>query len=1108
MVRSPRLCRVVASVCLSALFGLTACGGGGGGGDDSTTPPPVVVPPRATASFTAPATADANQPVVFDAGASTASDGGALSYSWDFGDGQRGGGRTIARSFGSGGMRSVTLTVVDGAQLRDTQTRTLMVAAPAAGASVTVAATITGLDGAALEGVALTPAGGGAAATTDAMGRASLALASNLPLTLKLTKAGYADQFVGLKLPAGSGADAFFEAVLRPRDAALTLADAAAGGTLAGRDGAAIILPPGALVNGAGTPVTGAVQIAITPVDVTLPAAGGFPGSFEGIKADGVTTPIVSFGVAEFVLGTPADRLQLAAGKTATIEVPIYGSIRPDGTTLAAGDSIPLWSLDETTSMWIQEGSGIAVASAASPSGLAMRAIVSHFTWWNADIGFEPYGPQPKCAYDTDSGVPGGNDTFATATICNMLAEMDRGLGGNQAARARPLQAAPLPPRIAGYSRRDALPIAGGVTVPVPAGYNVALQATALNGSWIGRRVVNGAVGVREEVVVLMRPLAGTGPTVEAVTTPFDTTRSLLADQTARFSFAGTAVQYARVTVQPVNGSTLTGRVRLMQGTTALGSGNFGPATATLLVGLPADATYVVEVEPLTNAPGGYRVQIALLGGLQTEALAFPFDITRSLPAYTPYQGSFDIAVPGASHFAFQPRNNAVSRQVRLLAPDGSVAYSDSSIGSIYTFTVALATAGRYRFETSTATGAAGDFRLTAEPASWLPLGAGHDTDSGFEMVDLVADRNGKPVVGFRRNPVVNAQRQQTIVLRRWTGSVWESVGSDLTIEAPCSGTRMASFAFDSGNVPLIVYGSVTPSGSITSVRRFSGGAWQPVGPDDGKLKPSAFTGACADPPKIVVDAADRPIIAYRADNNLWVQRLDAGVWQGLGTPTGDAFMLTSGMSDLKLDPAGAPWTVLRGSDGYTTVRRFDATSSSWLSVGPGGGVLPQPNAFLGLVAPRLRFAADGTPNVGAIAGVGSGSTGSPGVAVYRFDGSAWNTSGGFQLAGSYLNNTPEIGFALSGSDALLAWQNQNATTGAAIVVQRNNAAGAYAPVGAGLGEVVQYWAHGITPDQSPLDTRLLTIGSDVYLAIVVRALGSGTSTGTFKVTLLKKVGP
>ena len=81
---------------------------------------------------------------------------------------------------------------------------------------------------------------------------------------------------------------------------------------------------------------------AITPVDVTQPAAGGFPGSFDGIQPDGSITPIVSFGVSEYVLTAAGQPLQLASGQTATIEVPIYGAQKLDGSVLAAGDSTPL----------------------------------------------------------------------------------------------------------------------------------------------------------------------------------------------------------------------------------------------------------------------------------------------------------------------------------------------------------------------------------------------------------------------------------------------------------------------------------------------------------------------------------------------------------------------------------------------------------------------------------------------------------------------------------------------------------------------------------------------------------------------------------------------
>ena len=77
--------------------------------------------------------------------------------------------------------------------------------------------------------------------------------------------------------------------------------------------------------------------------------------------------------------------VQLAPGRSATIEIPSYVGKHVDGSLIKAGDTTPLWSLDETTGGWVEEGSGTVVASATSPSGFTLRAEVTHFSWWNSD---------------------------------------------------------------------------------------------------------------------------------------------------------------------------------------------------------------------------------------------------------------------------------------------------------------------------------------------------------------------------------------------------------------------------------------------------------------------------------------------------------------------------------------------------------------------------------------------------------------------------------------------------------------------------------------------------------------------------------------------------
>lgn len=1097
-----RILRLAAG--LSFALVVVACGGGGGGGDEAPAAPPVVVVPVGPmAAFASATTATANGAIAFDAGASTSSDGSALQYRWDFGDGQHGGGKSIAHAFANAGAPVVTLTVIDGAARQNTATRTVTVAAgPAPSGSVSVHAFVKDLDGVAVAGVAITA--GSVTATTDAMGRADIALGKDVPLALKLVKAGYADQWLAVQLPAGAGTDTLVDATMRPRDAALTLADAHTGGTVTGRVGASLTLPADALVNGAGSLVTGAVQVSLTPVDVTSPGAGGFPGRFDGVRADASTTPIVSFGTVEFVLSSGSERLQLAAGKTATIEVPIWAARRIDGTLLAVGDTTPLWSLDEESAIWVQEGTGTVVAAADSPSGLAMRATVSHFSWWNSDGGFEPYGPQPRCVYDTDSGVPGGLDTFATATVCNMLAEIDRGPGAPRPKAVRAL-AAPLPPAIAGYSRRAILPAAGGITLPVPANVGIVLNATALNGTWTGRKVVSGAVGVREEVIVPMRPVAGSGPAIEPVAVPLDTSRALQTGQTARFSFTGAASQYVRITAGPSTGSTLVGRVALTQGATTLATRDFGPADGVLSFALPTAGTYGIEVSGLANTPGSYRLQVELLGGLQTESVAYPADVTKTLPVFTTYQASVDVAAAGAAHVVLQPTGSP-AMQLTVFAPDGSVLAAKSIAARSYeiaTLQFPVAAAGRYRVQVASVDGFAVQFRLTAEPTSWLQVGAQLDTDSLFALIDLVPDRNAKPVVGFFLNRNVAGASVQTILLRRWTGTAWESVGSDLPVGAPCttSNARIARFAFDSTNAPMVVFGKSSADGmtSSTTIVRFAAGAWQGVGPNGGVL-PSVGgnQSSCSDTPSLVVDAADKPTVAYKAGNDTLVQRLDGTAWTTLGS-----LPSLRNSFDLNLDAAGVPWIVLAPGyfEGATVVRKFDATTNAFVTVGANGGALPETNTN-GLARPRLRFDAAGKPVIAVVAGVGSGTV-SAGIAVYRYDGTVWTTSGGFQYPNSYAGSTEGMGFDISGTEALLSSQSQDRTFGGALVVQRNTAAG-YAPVGLGRGEVTQFWGHAITPDLHAIDSRLVVIGSEVYIVAVTTPDAASTPP---KVTLLRKVG-
>jgi hypothetical protein len=223
-----------------------------------------------------------------------------------------------------------------------------------------------------------------ASASSDTSGRATVLVATGSEQTIRIGKEGFAEQVKVVDIASGA-AGASLQAMLIAREAPQVLASNEVGGSVSGKDGVKVTLPEGAFVTAGGQAVSGAVQMLLTPVDVTQLDIGAFPGLFEGIPTGGVRSPLVSVGTAELVPQQGGQKLALAPGKTAEIELPLYETKDPTGKELRVGDAVPLWSLDSSTGVWLQEGEGSVVLSALSPTGLAVRATISHFSWWNLD---------------------------------------------------------------------------------------------------------------------------------------------------------------------------------------------------------------------------------------------------------------------------------------------------------------------------------------------------------------------------------------------------------------------------------------------------------------------------------------------------------------------------------------------------------------------------------------------------------------------------------------------------------------------------------------------------------------------------------------------------
>ena len=153
--------------------------------------------------------------------------------------------------------------------------------------------------------------------------------------------------------------------------------DAATGGEVTLSNSSKVALPSNGVVNAAtGAAYTGQVKVYASYID---PSAADIsqtvPGSFMANDKDGKRVVLTSYGMLAVELESSAgERLQVKSGASATLTTAI-----PAAAQASAPSSIALWSVDETTGIWKEEGT-------ASRNGNVYVGQVSHFSFWNCDV--------------------------------------------------------------------------------------------------------------------------------------------------------------------------------------------------------------------------------------------------------------------------------------------------------------------------------------------------------------------------------------------------------------------------------------------------------------------------------------------------------------------------------------------------------------------------------------------------------------------------------------------------------------------------------------------------------------------------------------------------
>ena len=270
-------------------------------------------------------------------------------------------------------------------------------------------------DGSPVSGATVSDAGTGALyGVTNNSGNVEFALSSPTAETIfRLTADGYADQISPLTIVDGAGSAALGITMVQRT---VTTTTFTAGVYSASRSDVVVEWRRASFVSPDGNVVDdNDIEVFYSTVDVSNRAElEAFPGSFTGTQLDGRSTSIASLGTSEYVFVSAVDgaELQLAPQATAFITLPLYVNVRPDtGELINEGDQLPIWSLNEVTGEWLLEEQGEVVMSNSAPTGMAVEAEVSHFSWWNIDV---PIATGTVTVQVSGAGVDGSVSVIAT----------------------------------------------------------------------------------------------------------------------------------------------------------------------------------------------------------------------------------------------------------------------------------------------------------------------------------------------------------------------------------------------------------------------------------------------------------------------------------------------------------------------------------------------------------------------------------------------------------------------------------------------------------------------------------------------------------------------
>lgn len=232
---------------------------------------------------------------------------------------------------------------------------------------------VTASDGTPLPGASLSAAG--AMTTSDGDGHFVLEVTADEgdTIVVEVEAEGYVRSHE--RIEARDAARNAVRAVLVAQAPAIPM-NSDMGGVVTGMRGARIDAPPAAFMKRDGTPVSGMVEVHLTPFNPADPAEyDAYPGDGLARTEDGELVQLETFGVLDVTVRQGDDELTIRDEMGVTVEIPL-----PDPPPADPPPTMPLWSFDEEAGVWAEEGTLTLDAQAG-----IYRGTITHLSPWNAD---------------------------------------------------------------------------------------------------------------------------------------------------------------------------------------------------------------------------------------------------------------------------------------------------------------------------------------------------------------------------------------------------------------------------------------------------------------------------------------------------------------------------------------------------------------------------------------------------------------------------------------------------------------------------------------------------------------------------------------------------